>query len=291
MAATPRRDNTRAFRDVMGANRDPAGNLIDAIPPERFGKERARVVRKLVLLAIAKFADPDGSNAWPSRETIAHCCLISREAVRQTINWLADHGLLKVESKAGRSGRHGAPNRYSILLPTGTHPAQCTGDASQEHGQIENGLCPETEMGKNGGGHGQHWREDGQIENSPDRPLDQSIDHKAVFDGEEKAADPNFDSILKRIWDYYIQKTGKNPISNEFTTLRKKTGLARLKECFKKAGGDAENAEELMQLAIDSIAKSDWSMGRSPKTNGRKFCDWENHIFKSYEQMETWWNT
>ena len=84
----------------MGGDRDQTGNLVDAIPPDLFGKERARIVRKMVLLTIAKFADPDGTNAWPSRETIAHCCLISRESVRKILVWLVAHGLLRVESKA-----------------------------------------------------------------------------------------------------------------------------------------------------------------------------------------------
>jgi hypothetical protein len=31
-------------------------------------------------------------------------------------------------------------------------------------------------------------------------------------------------------------------------------------------------------------------MGRDPKTAGKKYCEWEDHLFKSYEQMEKWWN-
>jgi hypothetical protein len=45
-----------------------------------------------------------------------------------------------------------------------------------------------------------------------------------------------------------------------------------------------------MKIAVDALADSDWHMGRDLKTNGKKYCEWEDHLFKSYEQMEKWWN-
>src|SRR3979490_3100437 len=86
--------NGHALRDVVGGDRNKSGSLIDAIPSERFGTDRGRLLRKLVLIAIAKSSDRDGTNAWPSMETIARRCLVSIEAVRKAINWLVTHGLL-----------------------------------------------------------------------------------------------------------------------------------------------------------------------------------------------------
>jgi hypothetical protein len=57
-----------------------------------------------------------------------------------------------------------------------------------------------------------------------------------------------------------------------------------------KTGGDLEKAVKLMNVAIDQLAASDWHMGRNPKTDGKKYYEWERHLFKSYEQMEEWWN-
>ena len=68
-------------------------------------------------------------------------------------------------------------------------------------------------------------------------------------------------------------------------------GHTRLKECLKKTSGDLEKAAELMRLAIDGLAASAFHMGRDSKTNGQRYCEWEKHLFKTYEQMERWWNS
>jgi hypothetical protein len=95
---------------------------------------------------------------------------------------------------------------------------------------------------------------------------------------------------LRIVWDYYISKVGRDPRTYSFSPTRQRIGMKRLKECLDKAGGDLGNAENLMRVAIDHLAASDWHMGRDPKTNDKKYCEWERHLFKSYEQMEGWWN-
>ena len=45
-----------------------------------------------------------------------------------------------------------------------------------------------------------------------------------------------------------------------------------------------------MKLAVDGLAASDFHMGRDPQRKGKRFCEWEKHLFNSYEQMEGWWN-
>jgi hypothetical protein len=90
--------------------------LIDTlveIPASEFGHGRARILRKFVLVAIAKHANADGSNAMPSTATLARICLVTDRAIRQTVEWLKEHGLLYIEYKAGR---HGC-NRYTIRFP------------------------------------------------------------------------------------------------------------------------------------------------------------------------------
>jgi hypothetical protein len=100
---------------------------------------------------------------------------------------------------------------------------------------------------------------------------------------------PDLSSPLGEVWNYYLTMTNRSPKMNTFTVIRKRKGLARLKECLTKTGGNIENAVKLMKIAIDKIAASDFHMGRDQKTDGKKYNDWENNVFRSLEQMEGWW--
>jgi len=98
------------------------------------------------------------------------------------------------------------------------------------------------------------------------------------------------DDAVSEIFGYYLEKTGRNPKTYELTTARRKKAISRLKECLEKTGGDIEKAKALMKLAVDGLVASDWHMGRDPKTNGKRYCEWEEHLFGSFEKMERWWN-
>lgn len=97
-----------------------------------------------------------------------------------------------------------------------------------------------------------------------------------------------FDEAVKAVFDYYLEVTNRSQKTYEFTRIRQQKGLSRLRECLKKTGGDLGRAKDLMQLAINGLATSDFHMGRDPK-NAKRYCEWEKHIFSSYEQMEGWW--
>jgi hypothetical protein len=58
----------------------------------------------VVLLAIASFADADGSNAWPSHQTVAERAHCSVPAVRRSIAHLRRDGHLTQALKAGPKG-------------------------------------------------------------------------------------------------------------------------------------------------------------------------------------------
>ena len=60
-------------------------------------------------------------------------------------------------------------------------------------------------------------------------------------------------------------------------------------------GKDVTVGDEFLQLssddqnaAVDEIALSDFHMGRNPKTEGKSYCEWEEHLFRSTEQFERW---
>jgi hypothetical protein len=97
-------------------------------------------------------------------------------------------------------------------------------------------------------------------------------------------------AALETVWSYYLTKIGRNPNTYTLTAKRKRKGLARFHECMKRTDGDVDGAVGLMNLCVDALAASDWHMGRDSKTNGKRYCEWEHHLFSDYEQMEKWWN-
>lgn len=97
--------------------------------------------------------------------------------------------------------------------------------------------------------------------------------------------------VRTQVWPYYLSTFDRNEKSYSWTDLRRLKGVSRYRECRQKTRGDPGRAVELMKLAIDRMAESDFHMGRSAKSNGKKYIDWELHLFKSREQMERWWNS
>lgn len=99
------------------------------------------------------------------------------------------------------------------------------------------------------------------------------------------------ENVVEEVFGYYLERVGRSPKTYALTTLRRRKGMARLAECLQKAGGNGNlgNAVKLMKLAVDGLAKSDFHLGRDPKTNGKRFCEWESHLFGSFERMERWW--
>jgi len=91
---------------------------------------------------------------------------------------------------------------------------------------------------------------------------------------------------VHRVWDYYIEKLGKNPRVLTLTDHRIKKGMARLRECIAKGEGDPAKGEELMKIAVDALAASDWHRGDNDRK--KAYDSWERHLFPSQEKLE-WW--
>jgi helix-turn-helix protein len=122
-------DKTKAIRcllDVIGGQRSKENpkEFIDRIPKEMFGTGRARVNRKMVLIAIAASSDPNGDGAWPSLDTLKRRTLLNEKTVRRTIQWLVAHGLLEVKQYAGPAHT----NRYRIIF--GNLDSRCPSDGA-----------------------------------------------------------------------------------------------------------------------------------------------------------------
>jgi hypothetical protein len=105
----------------------------------------ARGTARLVLLAIADHAGPDGRNAWPSQQRLARKCRVSVRTVRRAIDELVALEELDVEEYGGPivDGREGRrTHRYAVRMLAD----DVTGNGEDVRGQ-------ECEVGgqKNGG--------------------------------------------------------------------------------------------------------------------------------------------
>lgn len=104
------------------------------LPMELFGPGAAAKTRKLVYQTIALWANPDGTNAFPSEKTLAAQCGLTERGLRKTTTWLKAHHLLKVDKYA--SDRH--TNVYTVLVSDEAQAAckaQLRNDA--EHSKLQ----------------------------------------------------------------------------------------------------------------------------------------------------------
>jgi HNH endonuclease len=99
---------------------------------------------------------------------------------------------------------------------------------------------------------------------------------------------PALKAAIQEVFTYYVERTHRSPKLYTLTDIRRKKAMARLEEALRIAHGDLAGAVELMKAAVDEIALSDWHMGRDPKTAGKSYCEWEDHLFRSTEQFEKW---
>lgn len=103
--------------------------------------------------------------------------------------------------------------------------------------------------------------------------------------GEESDSDEE-NGALRRVFDHYLQEMDKSPKLYTLTPSRRQHGMARLRDCIRKADGDMPTAEKLMCAAVDALKASEWHMGKNDK--GRSFTDWTDHLFKSTDRLEKW---
>src|SRR5437588_2469679 len=82
------------------------------LAPELFGSGASHIARKLVWLYIASFADPNGTGAYPGRETIAADTGLTKRTITNITEWLEQHHLLAIARKASPAGT----NLYTLLF-------------------------------------------------------------------------------------------------------------------------------------------------------------------------------
>jgi uncharacterized protein YdaU (DUF1376 family) len=93
--------------------------------------------------------------------------------------------------------------------------------------------------------------------------------------------------IVRSVFAYYLERAGRNPSLYTLTEKRMKIGLTRLKECKARVRGDPARAEAAMKDAINGLMTSKFHAGDN--ADRKKYQEWEDHVFRSQEQMEKWW--
>jgi hypothetical protein len=116
---------------------------------------------------------------------------------------------------------------------------------------------------------------------------------EAYTEAEEKLLEANAQKMsnemaVREVFAYYCapDRMNRNPVVYSLTPLRLQKGVARFEDALKKTRGDHRKAIELMMAVVDEVYFNDFLMGRDSKSNGKKYCDWENNLFRSTEQFE-----
>jgi len=94
--------------------------------------------------------------------------------------------------------------------------------------------------------------------------------------------------VIRRLFGYYLHATDRNPATYTLTPIRLNKARARWQDAMQLARSNLADAETLMRAAIDELTSSDFHMGRDPKTAGKRYCDWETHLFGSTERFQRW---
>jgi uncharacterized protein YdaU (DUF1376 family) len=94
---------------------------------------------------------------------------------------------------------------------------------------------------------------------------------------------------VESVFSYYLGKTNRNPKTYTLTSTRRKQGEARLAERMKVNDSDLSASAADLRQAIDALVASDFHMGRDPKSQGKKYCEWDN-VFRSEDQLQEWLN-
>ena len=77
-------------------------------------------LRKMVLIKLADQANDDGE-CWPSYESIAKSCEISRRSVINHIKWLSENGFLRIEKRYNHNAKKNYTNVYHLTLVSGAN--------------------------------------------------------------------------------------------------------------------------------------------------------------------------
>lgn len=95
----------------------------------------------------------------------------------------------------------------------------------------------------------------------------------------------SYGQAIQDVWDYYIEKTGRNSASYLLTPEREAKGISRLRDVMRLKKLNLMAAVDSLKLAVDGLVADPWCNGSDPRAS-RKYIDWTDNLFKSYAEME-----
>lgn len=113
----------------------------------------------------------------------------------------------------------------------------------------------------------------GHREKEKEREKKKKRDDDAKASMSKSQGDPD---LIRKVFDYWVKKTGRDPARTKLTDSRRTKIKARLQDSTK----------EEIRIAIDACAASDFHMGDNDRS--RPYNDLAKHILKSREQVEQW---
>jgi len=217
-------------------------------------------LQKLVLLALADRHNNDTGRCDPSMQLVAEDCGMSRDSVKRAIKGLQESGLITAQER--KVGTTNISNYYTLnMTPVG---AISTGGGCSQHRGV--GANSPTNL---------------EVEPVIESGNLQTAD--ALFPIEEKKDDAV--EAVEAVWEFYKSKINK-PTST-LLPERLKQGITCYKHALKIKNGNSQHARELMEIAIEQLADSDWHMGRDKATNGKTYNEWK-HVFRTPAKFEEW---
>ena len=92
---------------------------------------------------------------------------------------------------------------------------------------------------------------------------------------------------VEGVYEYYLAAVGRTASAYKLDSTRLSKGRSRLTELL-SGDNDLQTAVGMLKSAVDGLARNDWAMGRDPKTNGKRYCNWESHLMKDQAQLQGW---
>lgn len=174
------------------------------------------------------------------------------------------------------------------------------GEGTGEGEELKSGL-PQVEVSSNG------KPSDQPLPQAPSQKPVQNLDSAPKLELARAMADPPIDEseiagktpeerakhreklvAVKRVFAYYLEKTDRSPVLYSFTELRRQKGMSRMDEALRKARGSLPDAETLLAAAVDAMLADDWNTGRDPRSNGKKYIEWDKNLFNDAGQLDRW---
>ncbi|MHB1956162.1 MAG: hypothetical protein ACYCOU_20730 [Sulfobacillus sp.] len=88
------------------------------------------------------------------------------------------------------------------------------------------------------------------------------------------------------VFDFYLETMDKKRTQYDFSVKRQSAIRARL-ESWMRRGLTIDEAVVEMKKAVTAVSRIGWNMGTDKRTNGKKYNDFIDHIFKNDEEVES----